>query len=106
MNVVANASRPPQSSIQLATCAVHECDATCTDRYRAVRSWSAKVGAIKRLDAHMLSVMTDATPPGEDVLLNNVEVGVPQRLVINHTEQMSYIMVKMSDSLKQRFVLA
>jgi len=107
MNVVADAlSRPPQASVQFATCAVHECDSTCTERYRTVRSWSDKVGAIKRLDAHMLSLMTDATSPGEDVQLNNVEVEVPQRLVINHTEQMSYSTVKMSDGLKQRFVQA
>ncbi|KAF0710366.1 hypothetical protein As57867_005533, partial [Aphanomyces stellatus] len=107
MNVVADAlSRPPQASVQFATCAVHECDSTCTERYRTVRSWSDKVGAIKRLDAHMLSLMTNATSPGEDVQLNNVEVEVPQRLVINHTEQMSYSTVKMSDGLKQRFVQA
>ncbi|KAH9125851.1 hypothetical protein AeMF1_003605 [Aphanomyces euteiches] len=104
MNVVADAlSRPPRSSAQVNTCAVHHCDASCYNRYRGIHSWTERVTTLRSIDMRTLALMTDSPSRGEETESKLLEVEVPQHIVINHAEEVSYSTVKMNDDLVKRF---
>ncbi|KAF0712903.1 hypothetical protein AaE_011925 [Aphanomyces astaci] len=106
-NVVADAlSRPPRNIMQASTCAVHECDTTCYERYRCVNRWKDRVHDIKCLNIRTLELMMNLPSRWEEVDAPNFEVEVPHQLVINHAEKFSYSSIKMDDNFKQRFVRA
>ncbi|KAH9133769.1 hypothetical protein AeRB84_020226 [Aphanomyces euteiches] len=106
-NVVADAlSRPPRSHVHVTTCTLHHCDSTCFERYQNVLKWTSNIESISHLDARLLLLMLDTSFEGEDLSIAQLDVEVPQHLVVNHTEEVSYSMVKMDDSMKQRFIRA
>jgi hypothetical protein len=105
LNVVADAlSRPPSTPVHANACEMHACDKSCAALSARRASYHDQVAAYCAFDEHDLSIIVNSPFSGEKSV-RLVKPGVSQRYVVNHTTQISYLMVQMSKKTKERYLL-
>ncbi|KAF0706226.1 hypothetical protein As57867_006768, partial [Aphanomyces stellatus] len=106
LNVVADAlSRPPQASSVVHALSIHACGVHCASTASRLERLLVHAASFSSYSTRDLAILVDAPFWGEE-LGEQKGVSVPQRLVVNHTKQVSFSTISMDAKAMERFVKA